>query len=285
MSGNIADIGQEQFPAQVVERSRERLVLVDFWAPWCGPCRALMPVLEKVVAEYGDRCFLAKVNVDEQPSLAAQYGVRGVPAVKAFVDGGVVGEFAGALPEGRVREFIERHLPSPHRVRIEQARALIEAGEFAAARALLLPVVEDEPHNGEARVSLAECCLEAGEITEASQWLEPLRGDILDQPHTQSVLAAWRLAQQCQELPPCRTLEEQVEAHPERLEVRLDFARRLACEKRFEEALEQLLDILRKQPSFGDGAARKLMVEVFAILGDDNELVSTYRRRMASCLY
>jgi putative thioredoxin len=259
-------------------------VLVDFWAPWCAPCRVLKPVLEKLAGEYQGRFLLAKVNSDEHPQLSAQFGVRGIPNVKAFVDGKLADEFTGALPESGVRAFIDRLIPTPGEKLRRTARAFFDQGNFDAAERHLRDALELETANQEARLDLVELLLAKDSHAEADALLAPIpererseRGDKL-----YSVLALWKRSQQ---LPAMGELEARLAAHPDDLSSRLALGERLIADKRYESALAALLEVVRRDRGALRTGARKLMVEVFNLAEDQADLVSEYRRLLAGALY
>ena len=284
MNTHSFDTGTEAFERDVLQASQKVPVLVDFWAPWCAPCRVLKPVLEKLAAEYRGRFLLAKVNSDEHPQLAAQFGVRGIPNVKAFVDGKLADEFTGALPESGVRAFIDRLIPTPGEKLRRTARALVIQGGFDEAEQHLRSALELEPDNRAVRLDLVELLLAKNSHAEAEQFFAPIpererdeRGDRL-----YSVLALWKHSQQ---LPPVETLEARLAADPDDLSARLALGERLIAEKQYEPALAALLEVVRKDRGALRTSARKLMVDVFQLAEDRDELVSEYRKLLAGALY
>ena len=284
MNTHTFDTGVESFERDVLQASQKVPVLVDFWAPWCAPCRALKPILEKLTGEYQGRFLLAKVNSDEHPQLSARFGVRGIPNVKAFVDGKLADEFTGALPESGVRAFIDRLIPTPGEKLRRTARALVTQGDFDEAERHLRSALEIEPANHAVRLDLVELLLAKNSHAEAdaliAQIPERERDERADKLY--SVLALWKKSQQ---LPALEELEARLAANPEDLPSRLALGERLVADKRYEPALAALLQVVRKDRGAMRTSARKLMVEVFGLSEDQAGLVSRYRKLLAGALY
>src|SRR5512143_2388943 len=177
MSEHALDVGLADFNQNVLEASKQRPVVVDFWAPWCGPCKSLKPILEKLAAEYGGKFLLAKINSDENQELAARYAVRGIPSVKAFVNGEVVDEFSGALPEGEVRAFLDRIIPSPADDLRQQAATVRASGDLAGALGLLAEASKLDPANAGVRLDAAEIMFDLNETDEAERLLGSVPDD------------------------------------------------------------------------------------------------------------
>jgi putative thioredoxin len=272
------------FDQDVVEASRQTPVLVDFWAPWCGPCRALTPILERVAAESGGTIRLAKVNVDEQPELAARYGVRGIPNVKAFVDGRVANEFTGALPESAVRRFLETVIPSPSEALRHAARGEVARGAFEAAEARLREAIALDAANHAARTDLAELRLARQDFAGADAALAEVPVELRDDRAAALAarIRAWKLGQA---LPDAATLKARADARPDDLDARLAYAERLVADADYRAALEALVGIVRRDRGARRERARKLMVDVFGLATDQPELVGEYRRQLAGALY
>jgi len=284
MDTHAFDSATDTFDRDVLQASKKVPVLVDFWAPWCAPCRVLKPILEKLAAEYQGRFLLARVNSDEQPKLSAQYGVRSIPSVKAFVDGKLADEFTGALPEGGVRAFIDRLIPTPGEKLRRTARALVTQGEFDEAERHLRSAFALEPLNQALRLDLAELLLAKNGHAEAEALIAAIpereRDERADKLY--SALVLWRRSQQ---LPALAELEARLAVDPDDLPARLALGERLIADRRYEPALQALLEVVRRDRGALRTSARKLMVEVFSLAEDKPELVSAYRRQLAGALY
>jgi putative thioredoxin len=286
MAEHVVEVNEANFQQAVLEESRRAPVVIDFWAPWCAPCRALGPILERLATEYAGRFTLAKVNSDESPALAAQFGVRGIPSVKAVVNGELVDEFTGALPEPVVREFIERILPSPSEVLRARANALY-AAEKDAARALdlLEEAAKSDPDNEDVRFDQARIRLDLGELDAAQKLLDSLSGLAQMDERVTALRARLDLAQGAAHAGNMASLQARIQTNPADLEARLQLASLHVAGKRHREALDQLLEIVRRDRAFKDDVGRRTMLEVFSVLGPDDKLVDEYRRRLASALY
>ena len=279
-AGAVLEAGEATFGAEVVERSRELPVVVDFWAPWCGPCRVLGPLLETLAAECADAVRVVKVNVDEHPGLAARYGVRGIPAVKAFRGGEVVGEFTGALPEPRVREFFASLVPSAaDRAAAEGARAL-EAGDRGAARLHLERALAEQPGHRGAAASLAALLLDEGDREGARALAAPLAGE----PAADRALARIAFLDGAGDGDRA-ALEARIAAAPDDAAAHYALGCLLASEGEWEPALERLLATVRLDRGLADDGGRRRMLDAFGLLGDGHELTRTWRARLANVIF
>ncbi len=285
MSAFDKDVGLADFEQEVIEASFKQPVVVDFWAPWCGPCKSLKPILEKLAAEYGGKFVLAKVNADENQQLSAQFGVRGIPDVKAVVNGKVVDEFSGALPESGVREWLNKILPSPAEALRQEAQVKRGAGDDAGALQLLAQASQLDPGNEWVRVDAAEIMFVQGELEEARRLLSSIRDeDVARDARTLQLTAQIRLAEMNAGGENEGTLLAAIEADAGNLDARLKLANLMVGSGRYEEGMDQLIEIVRRDRGFQDDIGRKTLLDVFSLLGGQGELVSRYRRLLASAL-
>ncbi len=281
----MIDATLASFERDVLEASREVPVLVDFWAPWCGPCRALGPLLEKLERESAGRWKLVKVNSDENPELSAQFGVRSIPFVVAFVDGKPVSQFLGAQPEGALRAFLDKLVPDPSKLELRAARNALASGQASLAEGHLRNALALDPSNDAARLDLVAILADRGELAAArEQWgqLSPRAPQASSHATVQARLEA---AERAGSLPPAGELARRIAADPADLRARLDLAEVHIAGRDFASALEQLLEIVRRDRAFEDDAGRRKMLAVFEMAAADPALVADYRRRLSSTLY
>lgn len=284
MTQHAIDVTESNFLQEVIEASHRFPVLVDFWAPWCGPCRSLGPILERLAAEYQGRFRLAKVNSDENQALAAQFGVRGIPNVKAVVDGQIVNEFTGALPESAVREFIDALLPSPAEPLRQEALAARARGEGDATRKLLLQAIHLDPRHEPARLDLIDVLLDAGDFAEAQRLLDEVAENAKDRGRIDSLAARLALARGAAGGADEAALRARLAADAADLAARLALANLLALKQDYRAALEELLEVVRRDRAFQDDIGRKTMLQIFSLLGGDSDLVRDYRGKLSTAI-
>ena len=280
----VVDVIDATFEKEVLERSHELPVVVDFWAEWCGPCKVLGPTLEKLAAEYNGKFLLAKVNTEQAQELARVFGIRSIPTVIAFKNGEPVGQFSGAIPEDAVREFLGGLSQSEIDTKVERADKL-RADDLDQAVSLYREVLEDTPEHDGARVGLAEALLAQGEGDEArtivdSLW--PPSGPHAERvEHLRSELALHGLSPDVTE----DQLRRQLEENPKQGGVLLQLGQLLASEKRYAEALESLLRAAELDRKLAEGKAKTMMVDIFHVIGVRSELADDFRTKLTRLLY
>ena len=280
----IVDINEGNAQQLLIDESFNRPVVVDFWADWCGPCKQLMPVLEKLANEYAGAFLLAKVNADEQQMLASQLGVRSLPTVMVIKEGQPIDGFAGAQPESAVREMLQKHLPSPWDAKIAEATTLLDAGETAQALSVLRTAWEDSNRLPDVTMAYAGALIEAKRLDDAEAVLSEVR--MVDQDAVYEQLKAQiELAREAGKSPEIEALEAQLALDEGNHEVRVKLAVQLTTQSQYREALEHLLQVLRADRDWNNGEAKRLYLDTIATIGKGDPLAAEYQRKLFSLLY
>ncbi len=280
----IKDVTEQSFNAEVIERSLEMPVLVDFWADWCAPCRSLMPLLQQIVESYQGQIALAKVNSDQEQALATSYGVRSLPTVKLFKQGAPVDEFMGAQPESVIREMIERHLPREEDFVLQEALVALRAGEPDKGLALLDKAYAMAPQNKAVALSYANARISGADYAAARQALSGLGLQHADDPDVKELQARLDFAEAVGGDQDRATLENRLADNPADHEARYALGAHAVLAGDYETALEHFLKIVQLDRGWRDDGGRKAMLAVFDLLGG-GPLVNRYRAKMASALH
>jgi putative thioredoxin len=285
----VKDTTTASFRQDVLAESMKQPVLVDFWAPWCGPCKQLTPVLEKAVRAAGGKVKLVKMNIDEHPQIAGQLGVQSIPAVFAFQRGQPVDGFMGALPESQIKGFIERLVgplgPSAAEEILAEADRLAAEGDAGGAAELYAAVLSQDPENAPALAALAKLHVELGDLEGARRLLDAAPAAKANDPAILGARAAIELAEQAGSLGDIAELQRTVEADPLDHQARFDLAVALNARNRREEAANHLLEIIRRDRNWNDDGARKQLVQFFEAWGPMDEMTLAGRRRLSSILF
>jgi putative thioredoxin len=280
----VREVTEADFEREVIEASRTRPVVVDFWAPWCQPCLMLGPVLERAVAERGGEVILAKVNLDEAPRLAEVYAVSSIPAVKAFRDGRVFREFVGLLPEQYLRSFLDEIMPTPADRLVAQARGL-EAANPTEAERLYRAAIEAQRNHEAARVGLARVLVAQGKADEVEAVLEPIGAEGEVGEEAQRLKARAFFLRLVKDLGDERAARQRLAAQPDSASARYEVAGLLAAKGEYAEALPLLLEAGERDLKLATTKVREAMVQVFYALGANHPLANEYRAKLSRLLY
>jgi putative thioredoxin len=287
--GLIKETTTQAFVKDVIEESKRQPVLIDFWAPWCGPCKQLTPILEKVVRAAKGKVKLVKMNIDEHPAIPGQMGIQSIPAVIAFVNGQPADGFMGAVPESQVMAFIERltkdKIGGGAQDLVAQAEAALAEGDPAGAAEIYAAVLAEEPGSVPAMAGLARAYFESGQVDKAKQTLALVPEAKRNDAAVAAVRSAIELAEQAAALGPIAELEQKVAANPLDHQARFDLALALNSKGQREQALDQLIDIVRRDRKWNDDGARKQLVQLFEAWGPTDEATVAGRKRLSSILF
>ena len=273
------------FMTDVVEASAQMPTLVDFWAPWCGPCRQLMPILDRLAGEYGGRFKLAKVNTDEQQELASQVGIRSLPTVVLFKDGTAVDHFMGVVPETQIRAMLDKHLPATNAGPQSRIQALKAAGDFAAAQVAVGQALVADAENVALLAERAELHALEGNLDDARRELQDLQAKEPNHSAVRRLAALLTFSDVIAAHPDVRALKERVAANTADLDLRHALAVHRLLGGDVEPALDAWLEIMRQDRSYKDGLARRSLVQAFELIGEADPIVTRTRRAMAKLLF
>ena len=283
-TAHIVEIDESNAQQLLIEESMTRPVIVDFWADWCGPCKQLMPILEKLAEEYQGAFLLAKVNADEQQMLAQQLGVRSLPTVMVIKDGQPIDGFSGAQPESAVREMLDKHLPPPQAGALAEAEQLLADGDIPGALALYRSAWEESGQKLEMTLAYAAALVSVNRLDEAETVLQGIRLADQDARYEQ-LMAQIELGREAARSPEVEALEAALAASPDDHATRIKLAVQLSQVSQYREALEHLLTVLRADKDFNNGEVRKVYLDTLATIGKGDPLAAEYQRKLFSLMY
>ena len=285
----IKDGTSESFMLDVIEASKETLILVDLWAPWCGPCKQLGPMIEKVVKDAKGAVQLVKIDIDKNPQIAQSLQVKSIPAVFAFKNGQPVDGFMGALPESKIKEFVERHAgpigPSPVEEAYQAGTEAMEAGDTEVALTAFAKILELEPDHEDAKAQLARVYIKLGEIDAAKSLMETIPDSPTKSIAVTAALAAISIAENAAEAGELEPLRVEVEKNPDNLEGRLEYAKALAGTSDYESAGAEFLEIIRRDRDWNESAGRQELLKMLEVMGAADPLTKSLRRQLSSILF
>ncbi len=284
-STRVIEVDEQNFESEVLRRSSTAPVLVDFWAPWCEPCRVLGPILEKLADEYGGAFSLAKVNTEENPGLAMQFRIQSIPNVMMFKEGKVVDQFLGALPESSIREFLDSHCPQPADKLYTLAEEMRLSGNLAKAEKLYLDVVALNPGHSPSHLALAKIFISSQRLEPAIKHLDAISSWDEEYEAATRLRELLNFTSEGQKAGNPEELRAKVKANPRDLEARFALASCFVAQRKYPEAMEEFLEIILRNKKYREEAPRKAMLAIFTLIGERSELADQYRTRLSRTLY
>ena len=295
MNGNslIIEVITENFMTDVIEQSKETPVIVDFWAPWCEPCKQLTPIIEKIIKEKNGKVILAKMNIDESPEVAQQLKIQSIPAVMAFNDGQPVDGFIGVQSEKNIIEFVNKISSLKNSSTIEEnisaGKEYMNEDDIETATLVFSEILKIEPDNISAKSLLARCLIKNDQLNDAEKIIDSLPVGAESNQDYISVRSELEIFKNAKNNPTSdkeeQELRNNIDKEPENYQLRLDLSKILMAKGENEEAINQLLRIIEVNPKWNDGEARKQLIEIFNILGNENILVTEGRKKLSSMLF
>lgn len=282
---NVVEVSESSFAEQVIAASERVPVLVDFWADWCAPCKVLLPVLLNMAKEYGDKLLLAKVDTDVERELATAHGIRSLPTLRLYRHGQVVEELLGAQPEATLRSLIDAYIERESDRLLAEALTLEQAGQRTRALELMTQAHGEDPDNPRLPLEYARLCLEDGQADRAEQILQQLPRELREQPQVLALQALVELTRSISGAPAIEELEAALKTDPKLKQTRFQLAARQTLAADYDQALENFLELLKQDRNYGEGAAKRGLLAVFGVLGDEDERVTRYRRQMFALLH
>jgi putative thioredoxin len=282
---NVVEVNEANFQEQVVAASEQVPVLVDFWADWCAPCKMLLPVLLKLAEEYGKDLRLAKVNTDVERGLAERHGIRSLPTLQLYRHGQMVEQIMGAQPETTLRALIDAYVERESDRLLAEALSYAQAGQRGQALELMSQAYGDDTDNPRLALEYARLCLEDKQPDRAEEILQALPRELREQPEIRGLQVLVDVTRSTSDAPPMEDLQAALGTDPGDSRARYQLAARQTLAASYDAALENLLELLKRDPGYGEGAAQRGLLAVFALLGDDDERVTRYRRQMFALLH
>jgi len=280
----MIEINESNFETEILVRSHEMPVLVDFWADWCAPCKSLMPLLEKLYSDYQGQLQIVKINTDEQRSLAEVNGIRSLPTLRLYRDGEVVEEVMGAQPESVLRELIDPHLVRASNSILQDVQALASGGQTEAAIKLLEQGMQEDPGNPNLPMALARLCMADGQLERAAELLESLPRDQRDSEDGKNLRLLLEFARIAADADDPDTLSATLQDNPGNAPAWHQLGAQQIVNGDYSAALESFMELLKRDRTYGDNAAQKGLIALFGLLGENDERVGRYRRQMANLL-